>query len=173
MTYYQGMPIFSLRSLQNPDDVDGLLTFSVSIPQTTNTGFQMDIWHRLNMARLIWWLMAFSEISFEHNPKELQNKPMSYCLKEMCNFWHFSVIFGVREEQARGALHVHILYWNRLLTLLLQTAADIPVLIGSIANSIDQVIQCTVDHKHHVASLLNSQAGIKTSNNSLSCQSRS
>lgn len=42
------------------------------------------------------------------------------------------------------------------------TAAGISALMGTIAKAIDQMIQCTVDSEHRVTSLLNLEAGIKS-----------
>ena len=62
--------------------------------------------------------------------------------------------FGCTEEQARGSLHMHILFWGGLTPNLLQAAGGIPGLKNYIAEAINRVVSAQLDPTIHLKHLL-------------------
>ena len=69
--------------------------------------------------------------------------------------------FGCHEEQQRGSLHLHVVYWGGLAPHVLQVAALSPVLISAVAKSIDMIVKAEVTSDIHVEHLLNKIRKIK------------
>ncbi len=62
--------------------------------------------------------------------------------------------FGCVEEQARGSLHLHVVYWGGLPAHLLQCAASYEALISAVAKALDGIVKGEVDADVHVEHLL-------------------
>ena len=67
--------------------------------------------------------------------------------------------FGCVEEQARGSLHFHVVYWGELTANLLQSAATYAVLLGAVAKALDGMVKAEVDSVQ-VEHLINNFEGI-------------
>ena len=63
------------------------------------------------------------------------------------------------EEQARGSLHFHVVYWGELTANLLQSAATYAVLLGAVAKALDGMVKAEVDSVQ-VEHLINNFEGI-------------
>ena len=59
-------------------------------------------------------------------------------------------VFGCVEEQARGSLHMYVVYWKSLPCELLQNSVTYPDLLCSIAKAIEGMFKAEVDLAVHV-----------------------
>jgi hypothetical protein len=62
--------------------------------------------------------------------------------------------FGCTEEQARGSLHMHIVFWGGLPPTLLQTAGGIHLLADAIAEALDSIVNAELQPITHFRHLL-------------------
>jgi hypothetical protein len=62
--------------------------------------------------------------------------------------------FGCTEEQARGSLHMHILFWGGITPPVLQAAGGIPSLTRFISEAINRIVTGQLDPFIHMRHLL-------------------
>ncbi len=62
--------------------------------------------------------------------------------------------FGCTEEQARGSLHIHSLFWGGLTPSMLQAVGGIPVIAHHISNALDRIIMAQLQPQIHIHHLL-------------------
>lgn len=68
--------------------------------------------------------------------------------------------FGYVEEQARGSLHLHVVYWGGIPAHLLQCVASYEALSTAVAKALDSIVKCEVEAEIHVEHLLHKAEGI-------------
>ena len=83
-----------------------------------------------------------------------KKKIIPLCNRPMGVFGTPIAAFGVTEEQARGSLHMHLLFWGGLTPSLLQAAGGIPALAHLIAGAINRVVMAHLQPIVHVRHLL-------------------
>jgi hypothetical protein len=62
--------------------------------------------------------------------------------------------FGRTEEQARGSLHMHSLFWGGLTPSLLQAVGGIPVIAKHISSALDRILMAQLQPHIHIRHLL-------------------
>jgi hypothetical protein len=62
--------------------------------------------------------------------------------------------FGCTEEQSRGSLHMHSLFWGGLTPMMLQAVGGIPILARHIASAINRTVMAQLQPEIHVRHLL-------------------
>ena len=62
--------------------------------------------------------------------------------------------YGCTEEQARGSLHMHIVFWGGLQPTLLQAAGGIPLIADVVTKAIDIIVCAELDPVTHLRHLL-------------------
>ncbi|EFX64101.1 hypothetical protein DAPPUDRAFT_267077 [Daphnia pulex] len=62
--------------------------------------------------------------------------------------------FGCTEEQSRGSLHMHSLFWGGLTPSMLQAVGGIPILARHIASAINRTVMAQLQPEIHVRYLL-------------------
>jgi hypothetical protein len=182
MRYMYGMP--SIFFTYAPDDINGILNLRMAFPQNGNGGFPADgsgfaeairnkekDFHTINIAphhlRIILAkgpvaaaevFRLLTEAVFEillgtptdHSTKRTQPLPD----RKPGVFGTPIASFGCVEEQARGSLHLHVVYWGGLPAHLLQCAASYEALISAVAKALDGIVKGEVDADVHVEHLL-------------------
>lgn len=73
--------------------------------------------------------------------------------------------FGPIEEQSRGSLHLHGLFWGGLSPKLLQIAAGVPLLVGVVAKALDNIVSAKLNPITHVEDLIRKFSTERTSFN--------
>lgn len=68
--------------------------------------------------------------------------------------------FGCVEEQARGSLHLYVVYWGGIPAHLLQCAASYEALSAAVEKALDSIVKCEVEAEFHVEHLLHKAEGI-------------
>ncbi len=62
--------------------------------------------------------------------------------------------FGVTEEQARGSLHMHLLFWGGLTPTVLQAIGGIPALVNEVASALDRIVKAQLQPLLHVRHIM-------------------
>ncbi|KAK4024408.1 hypothetical protein OUZ56_009830 [Daphnia magna] len=75
--------------------------------------------------------------------------------------------FGCVEEQARGSLHLHVVYWGSLPCQILQNSSIYPELLCTVAKAIDEMFKAEVDLAVHVEQLFDKFNRVMTMKHSL------
>lgn len=188
MCYMYGFP--SVFLTYAPDDINGILNLRMALSQTGNDSFPADgsgfaeairekkaesqeikIAPQHLRALLAKGSVAAADIfrllteavfaillgtPTDHSSKRSQPLPS----REPGVFGVPIASFGCVEEQARGSLHLHVVYWGGLPAHLLQCAGSYEVLASAVAKAIDSIVKCEVEPEFHVEHLLQKTEGI-------------
>nr|CAH0101600.1 unnamed protein product [Daphnia galeata] len=88
-------------------------------------------------------------------PTEASMKRNSPLFKKKAGIFGVPIAtFGCTEEQARGSLHMHALFWGGLPPHLLQTAGGVPLLCSAVAKALDSMVCAQLDPITHVENLI-------------------
>ena len=196
MQYMFGLP--SIFFTYAPDDVNGILNLRLSLPQKGNSEFPADgtgfpeaiinndaTFHQVPIApHNLRILLARGPVSAAEifrllteavfsillgTPTEHSSKRTVPLSDRKAGVFGTPVAsFGCVEEQARGSLHLHVVYWGSLPTQLLQTSATYPALIAAVAKALDNIISAEIDPIIQVEQLVKKFHGISSPKPSLS-----
>ena len=188
MRYMFGLP--SVFFTYAPDDVNGTLNIRLSLPQKDNNNFPADgtglseaiqnsaaafqevpiTPHHLRFllakgplaAAEIFRLLTETVFTTllgtptEHSSKKTVPLPS----RKSGVFGVPIASFGCVEEQARGSLHLHVVYWGSLPCHLLQNSAIYPELLCTVAKAIDEMFKAEVVLEAHVEQLIDKFNGV-------------
>lgn len=188
MRYMFGLP--SVFFTYAPDDVNGTLNIRLSLPQKDNNNFPADgtglseaiqnsaaafqevpiTPHHLRFllakgplaAAEIFRLLTETVFTTllgtptEHSSRKTVPLPS----RKSGVFGVPIASFGCVEEQARGSLHLHVVYWGSLPCHLLQNSAIYPELLCTVAKAIDEMFKAEVVLEAHVEQLIDKFNGV-------------